>query len=134
MVDSNDTQSPPAPVQAPQAATPLQVTVAPSATVTDKVESAVETGAKSVLKDLWGKYGVLFLLVGLFLLVAKFSDVIMDILGWSSKKDLQKAQATDTTLKAEADAANQQANDLVKKANELPNQEGTVDADWDKKQ
>ena len=130
MADQNDQQNPPAPQPAPQAPTPV---VASTVQQAPTVVVQAETGLKSVIKDLWGKYGIFFVLIGILLLVAKFNDVIMDLLGWSSKKDLQKAEKTDVQLKAQEDAANQQADALVKKANDLPSQEGKVDENWNQK-
>ena len=123
MADQTPPQNPP---QAPPAP-PTVSQQAPTVVV------QAETGLKSVIKDLWGKYGIFFVLIGILLLVAKFNDVIMDLLGWSSKKDLQKAEKTDAELKAQEDAANQQADALVKKANDLPSQEGKVDENWNQK-
>ncbi len=88
---------------------------------------------KATIKDLWSKYSIFFIVVGAVLLVAKFSDVIMEIIGWKSKLDVEQAQKTDQKLKAQEDAANQQANDLIKKADELPKTEGKVDENWNKK-
>ena len=82
---------------------------------------------------MWSKYGILFILVGIGLLIAKFGDIVTDILAASSKKDLKNAQKTDTQLKAQEDAASQQADALVKQADAMPAQEGEVDDDWDKK-
>lgn len=114
MADQNDQQSPPQP--------------APSV-------PAVPTDStlKAAVKDLWSKYSIFFIVVGALILIAKFGDLAMDFLGWKSKKELDQAIKTDDKLKAEENAANQQANDLIKKANELPKTEGKVDENWDKK-
>lgn len=103
---------------------------------TVSIES-LETKAKKTIfatvKDLWGKYSLFFTTVGLLLLAAKFSNVLMDLLNSASKKDLQNAQKTDIVLKAKEETANQQADALVKQAEDLPKQEGTVQDDWFKK-
>lgn len=117
MADQNDTQSPSQPVPAPQT---------PAAGI-------VEETFSSAVKALWAKYGIFFILIGIGILALKFGNLLMDILGWSSKKDLEQAQKTDTQLKAKEDATNAQANALVKEANDLPKTEGKVDDDWDKK-
>ena len=116
--------------QDPPAAPPVAATAPPAATTTPTIKQEVE---QSLIKGLWSKYGILFILVGLGLLVAKFGDIAMSLLASLSKKELQDAQKTDTQLKAQENAANQQADALVKKADELPSQEGKVDDDWDKK-
>jgi hypothetical protein len=160
MADQSDQQSPPAPTQAPQApaptpttsvlagGVPIQANVPPAVapaqqpaptvtpavqTVSQAVETKVEQTFSSVVKDLWAKYGILFVLIGLGLAILKFNDAIMDVLGWSSKKDLQSTMKTDAQLKAQEDATNNQADVLVKDAEELPGKEGAVDDDWDKK-
>lgn len=122
-------QTPPAAPPAAPAAQP-----APAPTVSQVVEAKVEQTFSSIVKDLWARYGILFILVGIGLIALKFGSVAMDVLGWSSKKDLQDAIKTDTQLKAKEDATNTQADALVKQANDLPKTEGQVDDDWDKKQ
>lgn len=88
---------------------------------------------KAIIKDLWSRYSIFFIIVGALLLIAKFGDIAMDILGYKSKKLLENAQKTDTALKAQEDAANKQANDLIAKADNLPKTEEIVDEDWNKK-
>ena len=107
--------------QTPPAASPAAPAAQPAATPTP-----------SIIKEMWSKYGILFILVGAGLLIAKFGDIAMSLLASASKKDIEAAQKTDTQLKAQ-DAANQQADALVKKADALPAQQGKVDDDWDKK-
>lgn len=119
MPDQNDQQSPSIPAPAPQNPVPQT--------------NVVEETFSSAVKALWAKYGIFFILVGIGILALKFGNLAMDILGWSSKKDLEQAQKTDAQLKAKEDATNAQANALVKEANDLPKTEGKVDDDWDKK-
>lgn len=126
MVDQPNQQTPPQPAQA-------ATTAVPAPTETQKVETVVEKGFSAIVKDLWNRYGILFILVGIVLVVVKFNSIIMDVLGWSSKIDLEDAQRTDAQLKSQEDQANAAADALVKKANELPTQEGTVNEDWYKK-
>ena len=123
MADQTPPQNPPQAPPAPQTPTPVQA-----------VENVVEQGISSTIKALWAKYGILFILVGIGLIALKFGSVAMDVLGGSSKKDLQEAQKTDAELKAKEDATNKQADALVKDAADLPKTEGQVDDDWDKKQ
>lgn len=112
MADQNTPQNP------PQAQPTPQAPPAPST---------------SILKDLWTKHGIFFIVVGALLLAAKFGNVVIDLLTMASKKDVDQATKKDAQLKAEEDAANQKANDLVKKANDLPKQETPVDENWDKR-
>ena len=84
----------------------------------------------ATLKALWAKYGIWFIFVGIALAVVEFGNLAMDFLGWSSKKDLQAAQKTDTELKAKEAAINAQADTLVKEAAELPSTEKPIANDW----
>jgi hypothetical protein len=97
------------------------------------VVQAVETGFKATVKDLWKNYGIFFIIMGAILLVAKYRDLAIDILGLKSKEDVVEAQKTDQKLQAEENAANQQADALVKESNDLTKNEGEVSDDWDKK-
>jgi hypothetical protein len=119
--------------QTPPQSSP-QAPPTPVPTVSQAVEAKVEETFSSIIKALWAKYGILFVLVGMGLLALKFGSIAMDVLGWSSKKDLQNAIKTDTQLKAQEDATNKQADALVREVTDLPKTEGKVDDDWDKKQ
>lgn len=88
---------------------------------------------KSVIKDLWAKYSIFFVIVGILMLVAKFGNLAMDFLAFKSKRAVDDAQKTDQKLKAEENAANKQANDLIKQAEDLPKTEKPVDENWNKK-
>lgn len=121
MADQNDTQSP-----------PQAQPVVPAAPSNAAIE-VVKTGFVATVKDLWSKYSIFFIIFGALILIAKFNDLISDILGLASKKDVADATKTDEQLKAKETAANDQANALIKQANELPSKEGVVDADWNKK-
>lgn len=125
MPDQNDNQSPSQPPTAAQNPLP----VPPSNSVLQDAAG----GLKETIKDLWSKYSIFFIVVGVALLVAKFSSVLMDLLGYLSKREVEQAQKTDAVLKAQEDSANQQADALVKHAQELPSQQGKVTSDWNKK-
>lgn len=88
---------------------------------------------KAIIKDLWSRYSIFFIIVGVLLLIAKFGDIAMDIIGYKSKKLLENTQKQDGVLKAQEDAANKQANDLIAKADNLPNTGEKVDENWNKK-
>lgn len=87
-------------------------------------------GIKSSVRDLWAKYSIFFIVVGIMLLFAKFGSSLMDLIAYFSKKTLEDAQKKDGQLKTQEDAANQAANQLRKEANELPKTETPVDEDW----
>lgn len=112
--------------------TPQNAPQAPVPPTNQQVES-FGTALVNQVKELWAKYSIFFIIVGALLLVAKFGNVLMDLLAYFSKKDVEAATKKSDQLKSEEDAANKQANDLVKKANDLPNQEGPVDENWDRK-
>jgi hypothetical protein len=120
MADQNDQQTQPQPSQ-------------PATTAPPSESQEVTNTLLAPVKQLWTKYGIFFIIVGVLLIALKFGNLAMDVLGWSSKKDLQDAQKKDTELKAQEDAASSQADSLVTQANNLPNQEGPVDADWNLK-
>ncbi len=71
------------------------------------------------------------LLAGIVFLVAKYKDLLMDLIGWSAKKEIQSAQKQDAALKKQEDEANAKADQLVDEANKL-SQQGAPD-DWYKK-
>lgn len=122
------------PPAAPPSAPAAPPAPAPTPTVAQEVKAEAEKTFSAILKDMWSKYGILFILVGIGLLIAKFGDIATSLLAAASKKDVENAQKTDAQLKSQEDAANQQADALVKKADELPAQQGTVTDDWYKKQ
>lgn len=122
------------PPAAPPSAPAAPPAPAPTPTVAQEVKAEAEKTFSAILKDMWSKYGILFILVGIGLLIAKFGNIATSLLAAASKKDVENAQKTDAQLKSQEDAANQQADALVKKADELPAQQGTVTDDWYKKQ
>ena len=119
MVDQNDTQTPPAATPAPVTAT--------------TVTTVVEQTFSSIVKALWDKYGIFFIVVGIGLILLKFSSIAVNILGWASKENIAQAQKTDAQLKSKETVANQQADALVQQAQDLPKTEGQVSDDWYKK-
>lgn len=88
---------------------------------------------KKVIQDLWSKYNVLFIVVGLFLLLSRFGYVIMELLAFSSKKEVEKADKKDEQLRKEEDSAKVESNKLVEEAKTLPSKELKIDEDWYKK-
>lgn len=125
MADQNDQQAPPTVPAVPSSSLPTPPT--------NTAIKAVEMSFVATLKDLWRRYSIFFIFVGALVLIAKFNDIISDILGLASKKDLEQATNTDNQLRAKENATNNQANALVNQANELPAKEGTVDENWNRK-
>ena len=82
---------------------------------------------------LWNQYKVFFILCGVFVLIFKFREIIIDLLVSSSRKTVQDAVKQDQALKKEENAANDQANKLRDQANQLDDNKPVIDEDWNKK-
>ena len=82
---------------------------------------------------LWNQYKVFFILFGVFVLIFKFREVIIDLLVSSSRKTVQDAVKKDEILRGEEKAANDQANQLRKEASDLAANKPVIDEDWNKK-
>lgn len=82
---------------------------------------------------LWAQYKVFFFVCGLLVLIFKFREVIIDMLVSSAHKTVSDATKQDAALKLEENKANDQANELRKEANSLPQNKPVVDEDWNKK-
>lgn len=89
------------------------------------------------VKAFFGRIGIgiaiLGVSIGIFLLIAKYRDLLIDILTASSKRVLDSAQKQDEKLAAQENLANSQANALVDEANKLNNEKPSIDDDWNKK-
>jgi hypothetical protein len=94
-----------------------------------------ELWAKAVakLKEVWEKNKLLILIIIPLLLLAKFRDVIIDILVSSSKKLVDKTEKKDVALKKEQDRANDEANRIIAEADRKSENKPEVDEDWHKK-
>lgn len=85
------------------------------------------------VKYLWDNDKIFLVVFGVLILFAKGSNLVIDFLAFRSKQEVDSATKQDAALKAQEDAAKEQADDLVKKANSLPSQQQPVDENWDKK-
>lgn len=85
------------------------------------------------LKSLWNEYRTVFILLGALILTVKFRDWLIDLIVSNGKRLFQNTQKKNDALQQKENQVNQQADDLVKKANDLPNQEQPVNDDWYKK-
>jgi hypothetical protein len=94
-----------------------------------------ELWAKAVakLKEVWEKNKLLVLIIVPLLLLAKFRDVIIDILVSSSKKLVDNTEKKDVVLKREQDRANDEADRLIADADRKSENKPEVDEDWHKK-
>jgi len=111
------------PVTPPQTPAPAPQPTKP--TFLDKINSDIG--------ELWEKDKWFVIIFGALILIIKFRDILIDILVNSGKNIEKNAENKDGKLAAQENQANQQANDLVKKAEQLPSQEQPVDDDWYKK-
>ena len=84
-------------------------------------------------KDIWNKDKGFFIAFGVLILFVKFRDLLIDLLLNSAKRVSDNAKKEDGKLANEESQANSQANDLIKKAQDLPNQQKPIDRDWYKK-
>ena len=87
----------------------------------------------SPLGTLWDNHKVFLIIFGVFILVWKFREVIIDLLVSSSREAVKDAQKQDQALRGEEKAANDQADQLRKEAEALSKDKPTVDEDWHKK-
>jgi hypothetical protein len=94
-----------------------------------------ELWAKAVqkLKEVWEKNKLLILIIIPLILLAKFRDLIIDILVSSSKKLVEKTTKDSAELKQEQDAANNEANQIIADADKKSENKPKVDKDWHKK-
>jgi hypothetical protein len=88
---------------------------------------------KAPIGDLWDNHKVFLIIFGIAIIVFKFREVIIDLLVSDSHKKVDEAQKKDVELRAEEKQANDQANQLVKEAENLSHDKPKVDEDWYKK-
>jgi hypothetical protein len=95
---------------------------------------ALWAGLKSQLLDIWNR-SKMFLLAGLAVAIYLGWNSLKEmVLAYFGKKEIQKDNKEDTSLKAKEDSANNQADALVKESNDLPSKEKPVSEDWYKDQ
>lgn len=87
----------------------------------------------SNFSTLWSDHKVFLIIFGVLIIIAKFSNIMIYILSYLSKKELDNAVKKDGQLKDEQNAANNAANALIKEADELPSKQTPVTPDWYKK-
>lgn len=104
--------------------------------MSDPTDANVKTFWQKVTGDvtyLWENDKIFLVVFGVLILVAKGSSLIIDLLAYRSKQEVDSATKQDAVLKAQEDAHKAAANALVKQADALPSQEKPVDENWDKK-
>lgn len=85
------------------------------------------------LQYLWTNDKIFLVVFGVFIVLAKGSSLLIDLLANLSKSEVNAANKQDATLRAEETKNNNEANALIDQANALPGQEKPVDENWDKK-
>lgn len=87
----------------------------------------------SDIADLWEKDKLFLIIFGVLILVIKFRSILIDLIISNSKTIFNDAKKEDANLKQQEDQANQAADQLVKHAEEIGKNEGTVTDDWNTK-
>jgi hypothetical protein len=85
------------------------------------------------IKDLWSKNKLLFLLIIPVIIVYKFRTVIIDILVKNAGEIMKETEKKDKDLASQESRANDQANDLIKKAQEEGQNKPPIGEDWNKR-
>lgn len=88
---------------------------------------------KSALKALWDHNKLLISLVIAALAVAKYRDLLMNLIAAASKRLLKNTQEKSDKLTNQSNSLSQQADDLANKAKHEGDNKPSVDDDWFKK-
>lgn len=99
----------------------------------DEKIKALWASAVAKLKEVWNKNKILFFIIIPLLIIAKFRDVIIQILVASGKKLMEQARKQDGQLRQEANDANNKANSLINQADGRDDNKPPVGEDWHKK-
>lgn len=105
----------------------------PNTSVTQPIVVEKLTFAQRLQQDLqtlWDHDKFFLLLFGILIITIKFGNVFMDFIASKSKKEVELATAEDSVLKTQENAANAQANDLVKQAQQLGQEKPVTNEDW----
>lgn len=86
----------------------------------------------SSFSDLWANNKLFLLVFGVLIVIVKFRQVLIGIIVAGSKRLLESTANKDSRLAMEEEEAKRKADELVKKAQEEPNQEKPVDENWHK--
>jgi len=91
------------------------------------------TKVTSDVNDLWEKDKGFVIAFGLIILAVKFREILINLIVSSGKALFQSAEKQNTDLDNQENNDNTTADNLVKKANQLPNDEKPVDPNWNQK-
>lgn len=99
----------------------------------DEYIKALYGKAVEKLKEIWNKNKLLILIIVPLILLAKFRDILIDLIVASGKRLMDKTKAEDAKLKQEQDEANNKANQIIANADKKDDDKPPVDDDWYKK-
>lgn len=92
----------------------------------------LEERAKQDWKLIWNSSKGYIIAFGALIAVIKFREIIISLLVSGAKKIDENAKKQDAVLVAQENKANDEANALVKQAQEEPSKEKPVTDDWNK--
>lgn len=95
--------------------------------------SAFNARLKADLSFMWQEDRVFLFIFAIIIAIAKGSSLLISFWTMRSKQEVNAATKQNAVLQAQETAANDQANALIKQANELPAQQMPVNENWDKK-
>lgn len=84
----------------------------------------------TVGKDLWNDNKTIFIVLIPLIAVIFGRNLLMSLIVSNAKKTIMNATQQDTKLASQENAANTQADQLIKTADSLPSQEQPVTEDW----
>lgn len=84
--------------------------------------------------ELWEKDKIFFIIFGVLIAIAKFRDVLIQLIVGAAKHTVEETEKKSTELQDDQNKANNQANDLIKDAEKkAADANAPVDEDWYKK-
>lgn len=95
----------------------------------DKVIAFLKTVWADIV-DTYKRFKLVFIAVGGIILALEFQKIKTFILVYMGQKEIDSANKQDQILSSKESTANQQADALVKEANELPSKQAQVNEDW----
>ena len=102
------------------------------ASLKQKLKAAL-TSVVQFLKGLGSGEKLLIVGVALLAILAKYRDVMMDLIAASGKKLINNSNAQDAKLAADEKKDNQQAQQLAQQSDAMPDSETKVTDDWNTK-
>ena len=98
-------------------------------TLWSKIKSFISRLDQPII-DLWNNDRVFLLIFGLIIVIVKFRGLLISFIVAASQAMIKKDDTINTILVNQENQDNNEANQDVQQANNLPNQEPPVDPDW----